>query len=401
MSYFRKIELSKRLQEMCRDNLYPPSSEMLKDRVHLEFADIKWSGNELKRFIKERLAMFYGVGQIISDSFETMMQDELPHVVLRLIIEMRGNDTVFIEWRNCDRAVSHLKTICEEAGYLTDVKRLNQQVVKGNLVNKIWTKEKNIGSLKQLVVGYQWWNTKEPLYISLSVHDYHVDVKKAWRILTGEIPSNVKVVQSKIHEIEEEIERIYQGLGGSGGIQVQLLAPVWSEEILKSMTETIQKNHVEKDSDIKLPERLGKKTVKAAGLLAHRFAAALHWNDNEGFTFLEPIKQQRSFGVSLTKKNSIYQAKPFLLEFGLGDSLIDQRIKENVKIKSIVWVYLLKYCRRQMAWGIWEKEASDSASEKRNAMKAFRMAKGSKKQHFVGEKVIEVKEKESDIVNLD
>jgi len=385
--YARKAQLSNALREMCEDSLYPPSCEMLYARVQHGYSDMNWSDGEFKRFIKNRLELFYGVGKIILKCLEEVVQTAVSYDILRLIVELRGKDTLYIEHRDCVRVAFHLQTVCNEAGYEAVVRVLKNNVgyvgYEDALIERLES-AKTTDSLKRLVVGYQFEDEMKPIYIAIPEQEYPVDVKMAWNIITGKTPSNVEAVEKKFWVIEEKVDRICQHLGQSGGIEVQLIAPV-DDRTSRRMTKTMQK----------VTKKMGRKDqVESKGNyvndFAREFASAVC--ESEGFTSLRPVgRRGKLLGISLFKTNTMFTLKPFWFMLGEGLYLRDSRIYRFSTFKKETWVFLLQHCRRQMAWNILEITENErkhkvpknyvSISEQRRSMKACLMAQRSKNQH--------------------
>jgi len=395
-----KTQLSHALHEMCKASLYPPSCNMLYARVKNEFSDITWSDNEMKRFIKTRLWLFFGVGRIIWKCLEETLRKTVPNYILQIILEMRGKDKLVIEHRDYFRVAAHLQTICNEAGYNTVLRVLKKDVRFLGSEGEVMAPQKTTDSLKQLVVGYQFKNRLKPLYIAIPGKEYPVDVKMAWSIIMGEIPSNVEAVKKKLDIIETEVEKISKRLSELDGIDVQLIAPV-GEETSRYMTRTMQKvTKRNSKSFFSLPWRNKEDSKHSFETqadygkhLASEFATALC--ELDGFNYSRPVERRgERLGIALFKANTIFKMRPFYLELGVGKHLRDSRIIRFSRCYKELWCSVLQHCRREMAWKIWEKGESQrrkpkvprnwvSISEQRRVMKACRMAHRSKNKHCV------------------
>jgi len=393
----RKAQLSIALHEMCQDSLYPPSCEMLYARVQNALSALDWSPDDLKRFIKDRLELFYGSGKIISKSLEEAFKMSVPYPIVRLIVDLRGKDKVYIEHRDCVRAALHLQTICNEAGFETVVRTLKKDVGYGP--EAILKGAMSTESLKRLVVGYDYNTDKNnknyrsnlrPLYIATSSK---VDIKMAWRILTGEIPSNVIAVEKNLELIDKEVDEICHQLKESGDIEVQLVAPV-SEKMLVKMLKTMQ-NVTE--SPLSAHSNFGWKRPSLQMIAYSKYFAselALAILETKGFTSrLYPVSRHTELlGLSLHKTNTIFEEKPFWIQLSVGPVLTDTPLARHSKSLKAFWVSILEKSRRLMAWNIYETAEGErtqykmpknyvSISEQRRAMKACLMAQRSKSQN--------------------
>jgi len=405
----RKAQLSIALHEMCQDSLYPPSCEMLYARVQNAFSDLNWSDNNFKRFIKDRLELFYGSGKIISKSLEEAFKRGVPYSIVRLIIDLRGKDKVYIEHRDCERAALHLQTVCDGAGFETVVRALKKDVGYGP--EAILKGAMSTDLLKRLVVGYEYINFKEefnnlninlrPLYIAISSK---VDIKMAWQILTGEIPSNANAVEKNLELIEKKVDQICQQLEESGDIEVELVAPV-SLKIFAKMTEVMQKM-IKSPPPVQASDGIDKtferpRTKEHRSLLSSKYAKhfaselALAVFESKGFTFrLMPVSQHKLLlGLSLYKANTIFAEKPFKIQLSVGPLPIDPPISQLSETLKGFWVSILEQSRRLMAWKIYDTRSSErtqhkmpknyvSIADQRRAMKACLMAQRSKNQHY-------------------
>jgi len=328
---------------------------------------------------------------------EEAVKRRVPYEILRLIVELRGKDILYIEHRDCVRVAVHLQTVCNEAGYETVLRVLKKDV--GSLGREGFFDGTSTDSLKQLVVGYQLSNRQKPLYIAIPGQEYPVDVKMAWNIIKGEAPSNVEAVKKKFQVIEEKVDQLCKHLGESGGIEVQLVAPV-DESTLSDMTGTMQKV-TNRNSNSFFSRRSRKDTDKKNALRTHadyvrniatEFSSAVF--EMEGFTSsIRPVRRHpKLLGISLFKTNTIFERRPFWLELGIGRNLRDLRITRFSKSNKQFWVYMLGCCRYEMAWNIWQEAESESRekkvpknyvsiSDQRRVMKAHLMALRSKNQH--------------------
>jgi len=393
--YNRKAQLSIALHEMCQDSLYPPSCEMLYARLQNAFSDLNWSDDDFKRFIKDRLELFYGSGKIISKSLEEAFKRNVPYPIVRLIVDMRGRDKVYIEHRDCERAALHLQTVCNEAGFKTVVRSLKKDAGYGP--EAILKGAMSTDSLKRLVVGYEYNDFTEglyklrPLYIAISSK---VDIKMAWHILTGEMPSNANAVEKNLKLIEEKVDQICQQLEDSGDIVVQLVAPV-TQKILAKMTKKMQKVTKSQGSDgfNKTSAHPSLNTIAYAKHFASELALAVF--ESKGFTsHVMPVSRNTELllGLSLHKTNTIFEEKPFWIQLSVGPNLTDEPIARFSKPLKEFWVSVLEKSRRLMAWNIYETAESErthhkmpknyvSVADQRRAMKACLMAQRSKNQH--------------------
>jgi len=409
MSHHRKNELSKALQQMCKESIYPPSCEMLKARCQSEFADINWSENGLENFIKNRLELFYGSGRSILDSIEQICQCSFPHDIINLILEMRGKDLVVIEHRKYPRIVSHLQNLCRDAGYDVIVRGVKPNLGKALTTqfsedeklqdNPLWahlvdflselnSRRMTTQSLIQLRVGYQLEDdVLKPIYIGMADKNNPIDAKRAWMTLTGQLPSNVLAVQNTFYKIEKELDRIYQEIGD---LHVRLCAPVNKQEqkYFNTVMECV-------DSNKTIPEP-GYQTNNSSRFslskgLVIKLASAIR--DTDGFKIdpVEPVKALSGrVQLQLAESKSNHKdEKPFSLDIGIGNGLQDKRL---AKVWPVVfprdsWILVLDHCKHEIAWNIWEKERAKK-EQKENvkrkgglSIRALQMAHKSKKQH--------------------
>ena len=83
-------------------------------------------------------------------------------------------------------------------------------------------------------------------------------------------------------------------------------------------------------------------------------------------------------------KSNDEDKKPFLLNTGIGDSVGDRRLStfrpDDFRKES--WVEVIKHCKHEIAWNIWEKEYKETVKRKGGlSIRALQMAHRSKKHY--------------------
>merc|ERR1719410_832980 len=88
--YSHNPKLSKAIEDICRNSVYPSSAQMLSDRLRPEFGDIPES------FLLSRIQLFVGPGIALLETVSSYAK-HFPHEILDLIVQYRGKDIVLVQ----------------------------------------------------------------------------------------------------------------------------------------------------------------------------------------------------------------------------------------------------------------------------------------------------------------